>query len=64
VTATVTTNPAALAEEGATVTVNIDGVQSGKQFKAINVFDADSNNVAITEEIAAGNIPSLCRQSL
>lgn len=51
-TATVTTAPAALAEEGATVTVNIDSVQSGKQFKAIAVTDADSNNVAITEVTA------------
>ncbi|NMA52428.1 MAG: hypothetical protein GX949_05415, partial [Peptococcaceae bacterium] len=42
----------ALAEEGATVTVNIDGVQSGKQFKAIAVTDADSNNVATTEVTA------------
>jgi uncharacterized repeat protein (TIGR02543 family) len=53
-TATVTTNPAASAEEGAIVTVNIASVQSGKQFKTITVIDADSNNVAITEEIAGG----------
>jgi uncharacterized repeat protein (TIGR02543 family) len=51
-TATVTTNPAALAEEGATVTINIDGIQSGKQFKAITVTDADSNNVVITQVTA------------
>ncbi len=51
-TATVTTAPAALAEEGATVTVNIDSVQSGKQFKAIAVTDADSNNVETTEVTA------------
>lgn len=51
-TAIVTTNPATFAEEGATVTVNIDGVQSGKQFKTITVIDADSNNVAITEVTA------------
>jgi hypothetical protein len=51
-TATVTTNPAALAEEGVTVSVNIDGIQSGKQFKAISVTDADSNNVAITQVTA------------
>lgn len=51
-TATVTTNPAPLAEEGATVSVNIDGIQSGKQFKSISVTDADSNNVAITQVTA------------
>ncbi|OQA09813.1 MAG: Endo-1,4-beta-xylanase A precursor [Firmicutes bacterium ADurb.Bin373] len=51
-TAVVTTDPATLAEEGAAVTVNIDGVQSGRQFKTITVIDADSNNVAITEVTA------------
>lgn len=51
-TATVTTNPATLAEEGVTVTVNIGSVQSGRQLKAITVIDADSNNMAITKVIA------------
>lgn len=53
-TAIVTTDPAILAEEGAAVTVNIGSVQSGKQFKAITVIDADSHNVAITEVTAGG----------
>ncbi|NLL18759.1 MAG: leucine-rich repeat protein, partial [Clostridia bacterium] len=51
-TATVTTDPAAFAEEGVTVTVKIDGIQSGKQFKAIGVTDAASNDVAVTQVTA------------
>lgn len=51
-TAIVTTNPATLAEEGVTVTINIGSIQSGRQFKSITVIDAESNNVAITEATA------------
>jgi hypothetical protein len=47
-TATVTTDPAAEASEGATVTVSIAGIEAGKQFKSITVTDADSGAVAIT----------------
>jgi hypothetical protein len=52
-TATVTTNPAAKAEAGATVTVNITNIEAGKQFKSITVTDADSGAVETTE-VAAG----------
>lgn len=51
-TATVTTNPANEAAAGASVTVTIANIEGGKQFKSIEVKDADSNVVATNEEKA------------
>ena len=47
-TATVTTNPATEAAAGETVTVSIDGIEPGKQFKSITVTNADSGAVETT----------------
>ena len=54
-TATVTTDPAAEATAGATVTVSIAGIEAGKQFKSITVTDADSTTVATTEVTAGAS---------
>ncbi|MGI6488338.1 MAG: S-layer homology domain-containing protein [Syntrophothermaceae bacterium] len=50
--AAITINPAAEAEAGATVTVTIADIETGKQFKSIIVTDADSGVVATTEVTA------------
>jgi len=47
-TATVSTNPANEAAEGATVTVSIANIEADKQFRSITVTDADSGAVATT----------------
>ena len=47
-TATVSTNPANEAAEGATVTVSIANIEADKQFRSIIVTDADSGAVATT----------------
>ncbi|MCC5910450.1 MAG: S-layer homology domain-containing protein, partial [Clostridiaceae bacterium] len=52
-TATVTTDPATEVEEGITVTVTITDIEGGKQFKSIEVTDANSTAVATTE-VSAG----------
>ncbi|ABI68386.1 chitobiase/beta-hexosaminidase C-terminal domain-containing protein [Syntrophomonas wolfei] len=53
-TATITTNPVTEAAAGETVTVSIDGIEPGKQFKSITVTDTDGGAVTTTE-VTAGS---------
>ncbi|WP_423055569.1 chitobiase/beta-hexosaminidase C-terminal domain-containing protein [Acetobacterium carbinolicum] len=52
--ATVSTSPETAAAEGASVSVDISNIESGKQFKSITVTDADSGTVSTTA-VSAGS---------